>query len=118
VLDISAAGRAGRKFFDTLLRVSWSELRAADAWRAPAGRYLAGEPLFLGDPAEDAAVAAGARASRGALLVPIYDGARDNSAFALFDAFDLAAGPRATLGLEAPIHLAFHSVFVREPAHA
>ena len=104
-MAIAATGRPGRKFFDQLVRVGWADPAAADLWQAPAGSYLAGEPAFVPDPKAKRA---------GSILVPLFDAGRETTSFLLFDAFDLAAGPRAVLPLESPIHLAFHSFF--EPA--
>jgi all-trans-8'-apo-beta-carotenal 15,15'-oxygenase len=120
MLGISAAGRPGRKFFDQLVHADWSHPAAVDVWQAPSGSYLAGEPAFIPDPAAERA---------GSILVPLFgvggvggvggatgvgDATRDETSFLLFDAFDLAAGPRAVLPLKSPLHLAFHSFF--EPA--
>jgi carotenoid cleavage dioxygenase-like enzyme len=102
MLGISATGRPGRKFFDQLVRVGWDDPQAVDLWQVPPGSYLAGEPAFIPDP----------RAARaGSVLVPLFDAGREATSFLLFDGFDLAAGPRAVLPLESPIHLAFHSFF-------
>jgi carotenoid cleavage dioxygenase-like enzyme len=105
MLGISATGLPGRKFFDQLVRVDFRDPQAVDLWTAPPGRYLAGEPAFVPDPAYGEA---------GALLVPLFDATAGESgatSFLLFDAFDLAAGPQAVLPLASPIHLAFHSIF-------
>ncbi|HZF10656.1 MAG TPA: carotenoid oxygenase family protein [Thermoanaerobaculia bacterium] len=105
MLGISATGLPGRKFFDQLVKVDFRDPTAAEIWQAPPGRYLAGEPAFVPDPAH---------ATAGSILVPLFDataGETGATSFLLFDAFDLAAGPRAVLPLESPIHLAFHSIF-------
>ena len=94
MLGISRTGRRGRKFFDELVHARWNG--PLDVWHAPPGVYLAGEPAF---------------AEGGAILCPLYDAVKDQSAFAIFDAGDVARGPLATLHVEAPIHLAFHGVF-------
>ncbi|HTQ78652.1 MAG TPA: carotenoid oxygenase family protein [Thermoanaerobaculia bacterium] len=106
MLGISATGQPGRKFFDQLVRLSWNDPRALDLWQAPAGSYLAGEPAFVPHPENAAA---------GSILCPIWNAQREESTFLLFEAGNLAAGPRAVLALEAPLHLAFHSVFVPSP---
>ena len=43
-----------------------------------------------------------------------FDAATGESAFLVFDAFDVAAGPVAVLPLESPVHLGFHAVFAPE----
>ncbi len=40
-----------------------------------------------------------------------FDAERRESAFLIFDAFDVAAGPVARLPLERPIHLGFHASY-------
>lgn len=105
LLGISAMGRPGRKFFDQLAHFAWSRPEARDVWTAPAGSYLAGEPAFAGDPG---------RPGVGAVICPLFDagaGPRGEHRVLVFDAYDVAAGPRAVLSLEAPLHLGFHSVF-------
>lgn len=101
MLGISAAGRPGRKFLDQLVHARWSAPSGLDVWTAPAGTYLGGEPVFVGAP----------EGEHGSLLCPLYDSRREASALALFDAHDVAAGPRALLKLESPIHLGFHATF-------
>jgi len=106
MLGISATGRPGRKFFDQLVRVDFGDPAAVDLWQAPAGSYLAGEPAFVPDPGKTRA---------GSVIVPLFDAVREATSFLLFDAFDVAAGPRAVLPLESPLHLAFHSFFESAP---
>ena len=43
-----------------------------------------------------------------------FDAETGESAFLVFDAFDVAAGPRAVLPLDAPLHLGFHAFFAVE----
>ena len=105
MLGISAAGRPGRKFFDQLVRARWGERRATDLYQAPAGCYLSGEPAFVGDPRDERA---------GAVVCQLFDAARGEHAFVIFDAFDVARGPVAALRLEAPVHMGFHAAFVPE----
>lgn len=102
VLGISAAGRRGRKFFDQLALLDWGLGRPRGVYRAPPGHYLAGEPVFLGDPKD---------ATAGVVLCPVFDATEGRSVLALFDAFDLAAGPGAAVPLRSPIHLGFHASF-------
>jgi len=101
-LGISAAGRPGRKFFDQLALLDWAVGGPRSVYEAPPGHYLAGEPVFVGDPRDAAA---------GVVLCPLFDATERRSVLALFDAFDLAAGPRATVPLESRIHLGFHASF-------
>jgi all-trans-8'-apo-beta-carotenal 15,15'-oxygenase len=102
MLGISRTGRPGRKFFDQLVRTSFAEPERHEVWQAPPGSYLAGEPAFVPDPGSE---------HGGAVLCPLYDAERDETAFLVFDAYDLAAGPQAELRLDEPLHLAFHAVF-------
>ncbi len=105
MLGISAAGRPGRKFFDQVVRLRFDDPNGADIWQAPPGTYLGGEPAFAPDPADD---------HRGAVICQSLDTGNGESAFLVFDAHRIAAGPVATLPLPAPIHLGFHACF--EPA--
>jgi all-trans-8'-apo-beta-carotenal 15,15'-oxygenase len=110
---ISATGRPGRKFFDQLVHARWSRPRELDVWQAPPGHYLAAEPVFVPDPA----VPAGAPgAPAGTVICPRFDAERSETAFLLFDAAAVAAGPRAVLPLPSPLHLAFHATFAPSPA--
>lgn len=103
ILQVSATGapgqRLGRKFFDRLLHVRWNEGRVAGAWQAPPLTYLAGEPAFAPAASGDGAT----------LVVPLWDAEANRSALALFDPFDVAAGPRATAWLAGRMPLGFHS---------
>lgn len=106
-LAIAATGRPGRKFFDRLQAIDWEEPPGqggvADEWQAPAGRYLAGEPCFLGQPGAP---------GRGAIVVPELDPLERRAAYLVFDAHALAAGPVARLPLRAAIPPLFHSCWV------
>ncbi len=104
VLAISATERPGRKFFDRVVRLDWQG-GPAEAYQAPAGSYLCGEPVFLPDLGSE---------RRGAVICQQFDAERETGAFLIFDAFDLAAGPVATLPLRHPIHLGFHASFEPE----
>jgi all-trans-8'-apo-beta-carotenal 15,15'-oxygenase len=99
MLGISATGRRGRKFFDQLVHASWDG--ALDVYQSQPFHYLCGEPLFIAEPG----------GVGGAVICQEFDARRGTSAFAIFDAFDVAAGPVARLRLEAPIHLGFHASF-------
>jgi carotenoid cleavage dioxygenase-like enzyme len=102
MLGISATGRPGRKFFDQLVHCDWRAEAVRDVWQAPPGVYLGGEPAFAPDPAD---------AAGGAVVCPLFDATRGESACAVFDAHRVAAGPLALLRLGSPIHLAFHAFF-------
>ena len=41
-----------------------------------------------------------------------FDTTKDESSFLIFDAFDVAAGPRAVVRLDSPVHLGFHACWV------
>jgi carotenoid cleavage dioxygenase-like enzyme len=47
----------------------------------------------------------------------MFDAGCGQCAFVIFDAFDVAAGPLATLRLDAPIHLGFHASFAHDQSH-
>lgn len=100
MLGISKMGKPGRKFFDQVAHLSWAHPERADVWQAPPGWYLGGEPAFAPDPA-----------GGGVVICQRFDAERRESAFLVFDAFDVAAGPVAVLLLEAPVHLGFHAFF-------
>jgi all-trans-8'-apo-beta-carotenal 15,15'-oxygenase len=103
MVGISATGRRGRKFFDQLAHANWTCAKACDVYQAPPMHYLGGEPIFIGDPNQSRA---------GVVLCQVFDAQKLRSAFAIFKAFDIAAGPVAKLWLRAPIHLGFHACFV------
>jgi carotenoid cleavage dioxygenase-like enzyme len=111
LLGISQRGKRGRKFFDQIARLAWSRPEAADLWQAPAGSYLGGEPVFVPDPALPPPAVGSGAPPQGAVLCQLFDSGRRESSFLVFDAGDLAAGPRARLPLASPIHLGFHAVF-------
>ena len=102
MLGISATGRRGRKFFDQLAHANWTCAKACDVYQAPPRHYLGGEPIFIGNPQDKKA---------GAIICQVFDAERIVSAFAIFDAFNVARGPIARLGLKEPIHLGFHASF-------
>ena len=107
MLGISHAGRSGRKFFDHLVRVDWPTERV-EVYEAPASCYFGGEPCFVPDPA--------APGHRGVVVCQQFDAARVVSSFVVFDAFQLAKGPIATITLASPVPLLFHSTFHRASA--
>ncbi len=77
----------------------------SDVHQVPPEHYLAGEPIFIGDPRDKA---------NGAVICQVFDAQRVASAFAIFDAFNVARGPIAVLPLNEPIHLGFHASFSPE----
>ena len=101
VLGISASEHPGRKFFDQLAHANW-RTGEVEIYQAPPHRYFGGEPIFLGDPGDE---------SRGSVICQQFDAEKETMAFLLFDAFDVAGGPVATLPLREPIHLGFHASF-------
>ncbi len=105
MLAISTTGRPGRKFLDRLAAVDFGSGTVADAWQAPAGRYLGGEPVFAPDPE---------RPEGGWIVCQELDPAERRAAFLVFDAHDLAAGPLARLPLGAALPPLFHACFVPE----
>jgi all-trans-8'-apo-beta-carotenal 15,15'-oxygenase len=102
MLGISATGHRGRKFFDQLVRASWTCAKACDVYQAPPLHYLGGEPIFIADPDHEQV---------GSIICQIFDAERARSAFVIFDAFKTSRGPIATLWLKEPVHLGFHASF-------
>jgi len=102
MLGISQSGKSGRKFFDEVVRIDWPG-RSFEVFRAPALHYLGGEPLFVPDHS---------RAHAGAVICQMFDAEHKRSSFLVFDAFNLAAGPVATLPAPNPLPLLFHSAFL------
>jgi all-trans-8'-apo-beta-carotenal 15,15'-oxygenase len=100
MLGISTTGKRGRKFFDQLVHVKWPRKCACDVYKVPARHYLGSEPIFIGNPA-----------GSGAVICHIFNAESSSSAFALFDATQIARGPIALLRLKEPIHLGFHASF-------
>jgi len=105
MLGISKTGKHGRKFFDQLVHANWAEREVSDVYQAPLEHYLAGEPIFIGDLRDKA---------NGAVICQVFDAQRAASAFAIFDAFNVARGPIALLPLNEPIHPGFHASFSPE----
>ncbi|MBT4136451.1 MAG: carotenoid oxygenase family protein [Candidatus Latescibacteria bacterium] len=99
VLGISQSRKPGRKFLDQLVHLNWNDTH--DIYQAPANHYLGGEPVFVGGPEE----------KDGAIICQMLDAENLKSFFVIFDAFDVAKGPVATLPLHSPIHLGFHACF-------
>jgi all-trans-8'-apo-beta-carotenal 15,15'-oxygenase len=99
MLGISHAGQTGRKFLDEVVHLSWDGRK--EVWTAPPGCYLGGEPAFAGDPSGPG----------GAVICQQFDTRKDESSFLIFDAFNVATGPRAVVRLDSPVHLGFHGVW-------
>ena len=103
MLGISATGKHGRKFFDQLVHVKWPGKCACDVYQVPARHYLGSEPIFISNPA-----------GSGAVICHIFDAENSSSAFALFDATQIARGPIAVLRLKERVHLGFHASFAAQ----
>ncbi len=102
MLGMSKAGQRGRKFFDQLVHLSWSQESTSDIYQAPAGHYLGCEPIFIADPEDP---------TGGLVICKQFDAERLRDAFLLFDAHNVAAGPVATLHLKEPTPPGFHALF-------
>jgi carotenoid cleavage dioxygenase len=102
MLGISKAGQAGRKTFDQVVHADWARPEQVEVWQAPPGCYLGGEPAFAPNPS----------GGGGAVICQQLDGRTGESAFLVFDAFNLSRGPVARLGLASPLHLGFHAFFL------
>jgi carotenoid cleavage dioxygenase-like enzyme len=101
MLGVSHAGRKGRKFFDELVYVRWDQSQPVSIFRAEAGCYLGGEPIYLGDP----------HSNEGTVICQEFNANREESSFLIFDARHVGDGPVATLRLRHPIHFGFHALF-------
>ena len=102
MLSMATEKRPGRKFFNQLVHVNWDNSRAYDIYQSEPMRYLGGEPVFIENPNDERS---------GIIICQIFDAKHRASAFAIFDAFDVAKGPLAMLRLRDPIHLGFHASF-------
>lgn len=107
MLAISATGKRGRKFLDRLVSVDLAEGAEVDAWQAPPKRYLGGEPVYLGPHPDSEA----GDSHEGLIAVQELDAEARASAFLLFDAWKLAAGPVARLPLRSPVPPLFHACY-------
>jgi carotenoid cleavage dioxygenase len=105
MLGISATGRRGRKFFDQLVHADWNCAQPCDIYQAPPMHYLGGEPIFIADPLGETA---------GVVICQLFDAERRSSAFVIFDALKVAAGPVATIRLNEPVRQGFHASFKHE----
>jgi carotenoid cleavage dioxygenase-like enzyme len=102
MLEISKTGLPGRKTFDEVVHANWTRPDRVEVWRAPSGCYLGGEPAFAPDPSGDG----------GAVICQQFDAEAGESAFLVFDAFDVPRGPIAKLPLSSPVHLGFHAFYL------
>jgi carotenoid cleavage dioxygenase-like enzyme len=101
MLGISKTGTPGRKMFDQVVHASWSHPDRVEVWQAPPRCYLGGEPAFAPHPSGEG----------GWVICQQFDAEAGESAFLVFDAFDVAHGPLAKLALSSPVHLGFHAFF-------
>jgi len=102
LLSISASGRQGSKFFDQLAHGSWTDGSVGDVYQAPPGEYLAGEPVFIGNPDDP---------QDGLILVQGLNPAKDEAGFLLFSAFAVHRGPAVRIRLRDRLHPLFHACF-------
>ena len=105
MLGISKTGKPGRKFFDQLVHMNWSEPDRIDLFQTPEGEYLCGEPVFLGS--RDSG-------QLGLTIIQHFQASSGQVSFLLFDALRIKDGPVARLPLQHRIHPGFHATF--EPA--
>ena len=102
MLGISKTGKPGRKFFDQLVHMNWSQPDRVDLFQTPEGEYLCGEPVFVGS-----------RDSRqpGLTIVQHFQASSGQVSFLLFNALTIKDGPVARLPLQHRIHPGFHATF-------
>lgn len=104
MLGISATGQDGTKFFDRIAHLDWNRSDGPhDLWIAPPHVYPAGETVVVPDPHQE---------KGGVLLCPLYDAERETTELAVFEAWNVAAGPRARVKFPEAQHLCFHATFV------
>lgn len=121
LLGISKTGQEGRKFFDELVHVRWDSPDDVTLYRAPEGRFLGGEPVFVANPQAELSPNAAAEGGpnepndpHGVIIVQEIDPAERQSAFLLFDAFAVDQGPIARLANRTPLPPCFHAGFEPE----
>lgn len=102
MLGIGAYGEQGRKFFDQVVRGSFATGGVTDGWTVPYGEYLGGEPVYVPNPSNH---------REGVVIVQHLIPAQNEAKFEILNAWNLAAGPIATLPLNHLIHAGFHSSF-------
>ena len=103
MLGIANTGSRGRKFFDQLVHLKWSEPDRPDIWSCPRGQFLGSEPMFIPDPNSD---------GDGVVLCHLLDAVHYKSQFAFFKSDCIAAGPIALVAIPRPVHLGFHAIFL------
>jgi carotenoid cleavage dioxygenase-like enzyme len=84
-----------------VVRVDWAT-RAYETFQAPPLHYFGGEPFFVPHPS---------RQDEGVVVCQLFDAEHGRSSFVVFDAFNLSAGPIATLRAPSAVPLLFHSLF-------
>ena len=99
MLGISDCGQSGRKFFNELAHGSWKDNSVDDIYRAPAGEYLGGEPVHVGNGDE------------GVVLVQHFMPASNAAEYLIFDSSAVRNGPIARLPLRHAVHPGFHATF-------
>jgi len=95
------------KFYNRLFRFDWDSGSYADSWQAGEKQVVGGEPLFIPDPA---------REKQGVVMCQTFCLESEKSGYLFFDAFNLAAGPIASLSLPFYDPLGFHTSW--KPAEA
>jgi all-trans-8'-apo-beta-carotenal 15,15'-oxygenase len=106
MVGISSTGGYGRKFFDQLVHLKWSNEQSRDIYQCPAQHYLGGEPVFVGELGS----------AGGAVICQQFDARESKSYFLVFDAWNVSAGPTARIALEHRVYLGFHAAFKPFPA--
>ena len=106
MVGITSTGRPGAKFLDRLARVDWDCGSIPDVYQSPEGVAVASEPMIVPHPRHRA---------RAALLCRFIDTRQGTDSVLVFDAYDLAAGPRATLRLPTLTPPSFHGSWIADP---
>ena len=104
-LSMPAHPQPAPKFYNRVFRYDWAAGAIADAWTAPVGTYLGGEPLLIPRPG---------RSPRAILINQQLDLASEKSSYLFFDAHHLAQGPIAWVDLGVYDPLGFHTHFKPE----
>ena len=102
---MSESGTSGRKFFDQLVGLSWSDPGVTDIYQPAPGRLLGGQPACVERPD-----------SRPLVIVQELDPVNRRAWYIVLDGLDLKHGPLTRIPLRHWIHAGFHSCF--EPAAA
>jgi carotenoid cleavage dioxygenase-like enzyme len=85
-----------------VVHCSWSHPDRVKTWQAPPGCYLGGEPAFAPSPSGEG----------GSVICQQFDAEKEESAFLVLDALDVARGPVAKLASP----LGFHAFFLPSAA--